>query len=266
MSRNFDLLQRAEKELEADHTREVERQREQLQKHVVMAQQTPASPESASAAEQHRATLEMEAPARDEVAKLVQRVFLLPGACKVVSFTGVEEGSGCTWLISRAAEVLASQIAGTVCLVDGNFRSPGLHDCFGVKNGYGLTDAVMEGGPIRQFARPLGQSNLWLMSGGSMASNGHTFMGSEPLRARMAELRSAFDYVLIDAPALTQGGDAIIWGHLADGTVLVMGANSTHRETARRAAIDLATANVRLLGAVLNRRTFPIPDKLYARL
>jgi len=91
-------------------------------------------------------------------------------------------------------------------------------------------------------------------------------MGSEILRSRMAELRATFDFVLIDAPAVSQGGDAIVWGHLADGAVLVLGANDTQRETAHWAATELASANVRVLGAVLNKRTFPIPDSLYSKL
>jgi Mrp family chromosome partitioning ATPase len=47
---------------------------------------------------------------------------------------------------------------------------------------------------------------------------------------------------------------------------LVVQANSTHREAARKAKESLASANVRLLGAVLNKRTFPIPEFLYRKI
>jgi Mrp family chromosome partitioning ATPase len=55
-------------------------------------------------------------------------------------------------------------------------------------------------------------------------------------------------------------------GGFTDGVVLVLKAHSSRRETARSAVHDLAAANVRTLGAVLNQRTFPIPEKLYRRL
>jgi Mrp family chromosome partitioning ATPase len=43
-------------------------------------------------------------------------------------------------------------------------------------------------------------------------------------------------------------------------------ANSSRREIARKAVQDLQAANVRVLGAVLNQRTFPIPEALYKKL
>jgi Mrp family chromosome partitioning ATPase len=53
---------------------------------------------------------------------------------------------------------------------------------------------------------------------------------------------------------------------LADGVVLVLEANSTRRVTAKKAKQALEAANVRILGTVLNNRTFPIPEGLYRRL
>jgi polysaccharide biosynthesis transport protein len=271
MSRTFELLRRAEQERAAAQAQQLELQREQLQSQILATSPTSetlaaAVAATAAAPEQNRRiVLETHPSAQDEISKLVHRLFLLPSGQKVVAFAGVDPGDGCTWLTARIADVLANRSARRVCVVDGNFRSPSLNDCFGVANGFGLTDSVLQPGPIGRFARPL-RSNFWLISGGSATANGHTFMGSQILRARMTELRAEFDYVLIDAPAVTQTGDAIAWGHLADGIVLVMGANSTHRETARWVAADIAAANVPLLGAVLNKRTFPIPKKVYARL
>jgi Mrp family chromosome partitioning ATPase len=79
-------------------------------------------------------------------------------------------------------------------------------------------------------------------------------------------MRTAFDYVLIDAPALSTCNDAILLGGLSDGVVVVLKANTSRRETARKAVQDLHAANVRVLGAVLNQRTFPIPEAIYKKL
>jgi Mrp family chromosome partitioning ATPase len=86
------------------------------------------------------------------------------------------------------------------------------------------------------------------------------------MRQRLTELRAAFDYVLIDATPLSICNDAIALGGLSDGVVLVLKANSSRRETARQALQELRAANVPIFGAVLNQRTFPIPDKIYRRL
>ena len=42
--------------------------------------------------------------------------------------------------------------------------------------------------------------------------------------------------------------------------------NSSRRETARKAVRNLENANVRVLGAVLNHRTFPVPEAIYRKL
>jgi Mrp family chromosome partitioning ATPase len=82
----------------------------------------------------------------------------------------------------------------------------------------------------------------------------------------MAELREKFDYVLIDAPPISSYVDAVLLGQIADGVILVVEANSTRRETARMVKETFEGANVKLLGAILNNRTFPIPEALYRKL
>jgi len=86
------------------------------------------------------------------------------------------------------------------------------------------------------------------------------------MKARIAELRKEFDYVLIDAPPLNSYSDGLVLAHLSDGVVMVLEANATRREAALRVAEDLRAKQVRVLGAVLNKRTFPIPDSLYHRV
>jgi Mrp family chromosome partitioning ATPase len=89
---------------------------------------------------------------------------------------------------------------------------------------------------------------------------------SDNLKSRFAELRKEFDYVLVDAPPMSRYADAITLGQVTDGFVLVLEANATRREVALMAAENLRAAHIRILGAVLNKRTFPIPNALYKKL
>ncbi|MGH9773810.1 MAG: hypothetical protein ACRD50_02560 [Candidatus Acidiferrales bacterium] len=86
------------------------------------------------------------------------------------------------------------------------------------------------------------------------------------LRNRIKELRAAFNSTLIDLPPVNHSADALALGQMADGVVMVIGAHSTRREVAQRAKQIWEAANVRLLGAVLNRKRFPIPEKLYRKI
>jgi Mrp family chromosome partitioning ATPase len=150
--------------------------------------------------------------------------------------------------------------------VDANLRSPGLHREFGVPNHYGLTDALQVSDPIRRFVTSLSRPNLWLLSCGGEVEGMHNMLGSDRMRALLPELQREFDYVLIDAPSMGSGDDSVMLGRSAEGVILVLKANLSRRESARKAVRDLEHANVRVLGAVLNHRTFPVPEAIYRKL
>jgi Mrp family chromosome partitioning ATPase len=183
----------------------------------------------------------------------------------VVVFSAIGPGDGCTWVCLNSALTLASQNPGSICLVDANLRSPGLHKQFDIENREGLSDALNQSGPIRDYVQQIAGSNLWVLPAGSSA-NVQSQLGFETLRVRIAELRSEFETVLIDAPPASLYSDAVQLGRLSDGVVLVLQGNTTRRESALSVKDSFDAANVRLLGAVLNKRTFPIPQKLYNRL
>jgi Mrp family chromosome partitioning ATPase len=86
------------------------------------------------------------------------------------------------------------------------------------------------------------------------------------MKRRMAELAREFDYVLIDTPAMKPCGDSSAIGRMTDGMVLVIAADASKRDIAINTKTLLDSANIPILGAVLNRRTFPIPDKIYRYL
>ena len=253
MSRNFELLQ-------------------QLGKEDVLLGATPVVaqniPKLVSEPVLSEPQLKVDATELEQLTKLTQRIFMLPGeqAPRVVVFTATESGNGCSWICARAAEILAAQVTGSVCLVDANLRRPALHQQFGLDNHYGLADALRGSDPLGSFARAMSRPNLWLLSCGSSPELSLPLLGSDRMRQRIAELRAHTDFVLIDAPGLNVSNDAVTLASAADGVVLVLKANSSRRETARKAVHELQGAKVSVLGAVLNQRTFPIPESVYKRL
>ncbi len=214
------------------------------------------------------ADLDLDEMARDESMKLVQRIFFLQAGepAHAVVFAGIDHGNGCSRICAKTAEILASNVKEAVCLVDANLRSPSLPQFFGVTNHRGLTDALLQDGPVKGFAKQLRPENLWLLSCGSLAADSPNLLNSGRLSARIAELRKEFNYILIDASPLNLYSDAMALGKLTDGLVLVLEANSTRRETAVQVTKALRTSQVHVLGAVLNKRTFPIPESLYQKL
>ncbi len=249
MSKNFELMQQAEIKLDLPAT----------------PKPGPQLPNGGGNGYAEGGHFNLDSVAREESLKLVQNVFLRQGkdSPRAVVFAGIDSGSGCSGICAHTAEILASQNLGTVCMVDANLRSPSLPEYFGVTNHYGLTDALRKNDSIRTFAKPVRLANLFLLSCGSQASDSTNLLNSDVMKSRVAELRKEFDYVLIDSPPLQTYADGVAVGQLADGLVLVLEAHSTRREAAARVAEDLRAAQIRILGAVLNKRTFPIPESLY---
>jgi Mrp family chromosome partitioning ATPase len=256
MSKNFELMQQAGKDQEFIPTRKLE--------------PTKLAQFGNGSGNGHREAdgMDLDQLAAEEALRLVQRVFLLQAQepPHMVVFAGIDHGSGCSRICVRVAETLARNIRGSVCLLEANLRSPALPEMFGTTNHHGLTDALLQDGPIRLFAKLVRGDNLWLLSSGVLAADSANLLNSERLKTRFVELRKEFDFVLIDAPPLTRYADAIAIGQLAEGLVLVLEANSTRRESALEVTNTLRSAQIQVLGAVLNKRTFPIPESLYHRL
>jgi len=205
---------------------------------------------------------------RSGEAELVQRVFLLPAedVPRVVAFCGVGRADGASEICARSAELLADQTGSPVCVVEGDVHFPSLHKYLDVENSRGLTDALFESGPIREFVHSSPTANLSVLPGGSRSGELQAGWNSERLRSRISELRREFSYVLAYSPLLSHQVGGMLLGQNADGVILILESMFTRREAARTAKENLAAANVKILGAVLNNHSFSIPESLYKRL
>lgn len=204
----------------------------------------------------------------DEALRLVQQVFLAQAeeTPRVVVFAGIDHGSGCSQVCASVSETLARTSRRPVCIVDANFRSPMLSTLFQTANRVGLSDALVGEGTIQSYTEKVATENLWLLSSGNLTKDSSGMLNSDRLRDRLVELRGEFEYVIIDAPPLTQYSDAIALAQLSDGLVLILEADATRRDAATVAAANLRAVNIPILAAVLNKRSFPIPEALYKRL
>ena len=203
---------------------------------------------------------------RDETIKLVQRLFSSKSSetPQIVVFSGVEPGCGCSWVCARVGEILAPHVEGSVCLIDANFHSNSTARHFETER----PEKVQNERTLSPMLHnePPGAGRLWLASIRQPAGGWQTPGSLDRFRSRLAEMRKDFTAILIDAPPINTYTDAALLGSMADGLVMILQANQTRREAAERAKEILDAAGVRVLGAVLNKRTFPVPGFLYRRL
>jgi Mrp family chromosome partitioning ATPase len=201
----------------------------------------------------------------EELVGLVHQVFLRQREPPVhtVVFAGMDRGNGCSRVSAGTASLLAKN-GGPVCLVEANIRTPSLSGLFGERSGAGLVEALTSREPVRSFLRPV-EDQLWLLPAGSVPAGFSLLIAQEWLKRRLEELREIFAYIIVDAPSVTSLETSLL-GRMSSGVVLVLEAERTRRDSAAAAANQLRSSEVEILGAVLNKRTYPIPQKLYAKL
>jgi len=197
--------------------------------------------------------------ADEQIRGLVRQLFApgWPKPCRQVVFSPVDATAEVAAICNRVGEILAEEVSAAICVVDAT-RHPARGDARASQ----ASACEKHFGALRDLSQQV-SDNLWLMP------NDVFFMGNESgpsaawLRARLAELRLEFDFTVLHGPVAGAGNEAALLGATCDGVVLVLQANHTRRATAQRVKENLHSANVRLLGAVLSERTFPIPSAIY---
>jgi Mrp family chromosome partitioning ATPase len=201
-----------------------------------------------------------------EIRRLVRMVFLpgWPRPAHQVVVSGVDADSDGSAVCIGAGELLAREGGGKVCLVEANLRNPSMEESFGGTCSDGA-EVGQTAGAMRKSSRQI-QNNLWLVP--RRVFFGHTENSTNLawLRSRLGELRREFDYSIIHGSLAGEPGGSSLIAHLVDGLVLTVDAKRTRRVTALRVREQLLASNVRLVGAVLLDRSFPIPERIYRRI
>ncbi len=261
MSKNFELMQRIGRERELAFSATPSKASPQISPLEELTTDDPIMP-----AVDPSGCLGQQS--RNEVLRLVHRLFLGPSELNLaVMFTELESSDGVAQIAAATAELLAQHSEAKVCVVDTNFRSPGLHDQFAIPNERGWINALNNGGPVRRYARRL-RENLWVATAGRVggAMQGIPTFDLYSAKPKLVELRASFDCLLFVGGNPARYPESLLWAKLVDGVVIVVEANTTRRDAGEQCRRTLRSARIPLLGAVLNNRDFPIPRPIYDRL
>ena len=200
----------------------------------------------------------------EEIVALVQTVFLAKRERPVrhVVFCGVDGENGSSAVCLSAARALSAVTGKSVCLVDADVRGNRLSNALDVKQASRPFEKVPD--LSERCARIDGR--LWLAGTDLVTDEYGALLTAPELKHRFSRFDESFDFLLVDAPGIATSKDAAMVGEVAGAAILVVEANTTRRQAARRAKQTLEGAGVRLLGTVLRNRSFPIPDNLFKNL
>jgi capsular exopolysaccharide synthesis family protein len=177
--------------------------------------------------------------------------------------TSSTPGEGKTITAANLAVVFA-QAGRRVLLVDADLRKPGVHLAFDLPNTHGLT-TLLRGDEMSldAIAHTTDQANLRLLTSGPLPPNPAELLASQRMRTVLQRLTAGGDLVIFDSAPLQAVTDSAILSSFLDGTVFVIDAAKSRRQTVRQGREALTKAGANVLGAVLNRIPSEVPSSYH---
>ena len=169
---------------------------------------------------------------------------------KIIVVTSSDPGEGKSTTAGNLALSMA-QDDKKVILIDCDLRKPSLHKKFKVSNLVGLSDVIIGKTDLVKAVHKYSK-NLVLLTSGKIPPNPSEMLSSKIMESLLETLRESFDYIILDTPPVQAVTDSQILSTKADGTILVVRAEKTKRESVQNAVNLLKKVNANIIGIVLN--------------
>lgn len=180
---------------------------------------------------------------------------------KVILLTSPCPNEGKTVTTLNLAIALA-QSGKRVLAIDADLRKGRCHQLLHRKNHRGLANVLTGDVDVKQVIQETSIKDFYLLPRGSLPPNPADLLMSQRMRDILNELRTLFDFVVIDSPPIIAVSDAAVLSVLCDGVVLVFNGEKTTTPSARRATERLDKVGAHILGVILNAIDIRDPEYL----
>ncbi len=173
---------------------------------------------------------------------------------KVIGIVSAMPGEGKTVFAKNFASLLASMGHKTL-LIDGDLRSAGLTKQLAPGARQGLVDAALYGKPIQELLLQERSSGLrflpCVLAPGR--SNSPDLLSSAGMKSALPGVREAFDYIIVDLPAILPAMDARAFAPQAHAFVFLVEWRKTARYLVQEVLRSSPEVAGKCLGIVLNK-------------
>jgi protein-tyrosine kinase len=170
-----------------------------------------------------------------------------------IMMTSTRPDEGKTVTAINLALTFAKAYSQTVLLMDCDLRQQKVYRYMGMASEMGVIDHLMNGCPLKDMIIWPGIDKMTVISGGRTVNESSELLGSPKMKALIAEMKSRYvdRYILLDAPPVLSGADALTLSELVDGIVMVVESAKTPVKEIQE-ALALLPAE-KFLGFVLNK-------------
>lgn len=171
--------------------------------------------------------------------------------CSVIGVTSSMRGEGKSTTAVNLSYVLAEK-GSKVLLIDADLRIPSIAKKLDIDSAPGLADLLKgKGAQIEEFQSYL-LPNWCILPSGDIPPNPSELLGSSRMEKLLNQLRSMFDYIIIDLPPVNLVSDAVSISSLISGMIVVIREEYTEKKELERCFRQLKLSNVNVLGCVMN--------------
>lgn len=188
---------------------------------------------------------------------------LLPRGHRRIAFASLGPEEGTSTMVAGFIRLLAADQSLRVAAIDANMLAPRLPALIGGESSPGLADVLTGSVAAEAALVALEGTNVHLLPAGK--TNARLLHFDASTVERVFASFAGYDYTVIDCPPLLAWAHSPALASEADGVVLVVRWSRTKREVVQRGLDALRGGGARVLGVVLNRRQYPIPEFLYRR-
>jgi len=182
---------------------------------------------------------------------------------KTLQFIGSREGEGTSTIVREFARISATRIGKSVLLLDGDRHKATQKDFFSIKSQYSWLDAFVNTECIDNALYQVGESRLFVSPSCNSSTSTPEMFDSPRFEGFWKNLTERFDLILIDSPPLTISPDGLAIAAKVDGVLLVLEAEKTRWQTAKNVKESITKIGGNVLGIVLNKRRYYIPQTIY---
>jgi receptor protein-tyrosine kinase len=164
--------------------------------------------------------------------------------------TSASPAEGKSFTAANLALTQAQLAEHRVLLIDFDFRRPTVDKVFQIPIAPGMTNYLQGTASFSDVIKRVADSNLYVITAGDPVTNPLELLNLKECGSLLAEVRSHFDWVILDSPPLLFAADGNLLATMCDGTILVVRIGTTTFDSVSRALQSLCENNV--LGIVVN--------------
>ncbi len=168
---------------------------------------------------------------------------------RVIVVTSSMPNEGKTTTAINIALALA-EAEHNVVLVDGDMRRPQLDKYLDLVGSVGLSTVLSGAASLSDVLQKTRFPGLTVLTSGTTPPNPSELLGSMAAKTMLTELRSEFDYVIVDSSPLLAVTDAAILSANSDGVLIMARLGHTKRDQLAHAVGNLHDVGATPLGAV----------------